>query len=110
MNSMRSVVRIAKAGIVTTILGMTCLSAVAQTAPQPTRADAEKDPVLKAMLTELRAVDGSLPSKLHAVPVLTPLVLFPDHRTATAALHQFSILSVPRFQSEPRSISSRLCL
>ena len=31
----------------------TCLSAVAQTAPQPTRADAEKDPVLKAMLTEL---------------------------------------------------------
>jgi predicted Zn-dependent protease len=53
MNSMRSVVRIAKAGIVTTILGMTCLSAVAQTAPQPTRADAEKDPVLKAMLTEL---------------------------------------------------------
>jgi TldD protein len=29
------------------------LSASAQTAPQPTRADAEKDPVLKAMLTEL---------------------------------------------------------
>jgi predicted Zn-dependent protease len=30
-----------------------CLSASAQTAPRPTRADAEKDPVLKAMLTEL---------------------------------------------------------
>jgi predicted Zn-dependent protease len=30
-----------------------CLSASAQTAAQPTRADAEKDPVLKAMLTEL---------------------------------------------------------
>jgi predicted Zn-dependent protease len=30
-----------------------CLSSSAQTAPQPTRADAEKDPVLKAMLTEL---------------------------------------------------------
>jgi TldD protein len=30
-----------------------CLSASAQSAPQPTRADAEKDPVLKAMLTEL---------------------------------------------------------
>src|ERR1035438_8009794 len=29
------------------------LIASAQTAPQPTRADAEKDPVLKAMLTEL---------------------------------------------------------
>ena len=30
-----------------------CLSSFAQFAPQPTRADAEKDPVLKAMLTEL---------------------------------------------------------
>jgi predicted Zn-dependent protease len=30
-----------------------CLSSSAQSAPQPTRADAEKDPVLKAMLTEL---------------------------------------------------------
>ena len=30
-----------------------CLSAFAQTAAQPTRADAEKDPVFKAMLTEL---------------------------------------------------------
>jgi predicted Zn-dependent protease len=30
-----------------------CLSASAQKAAQPTRADAEKDPVLKAMLTEL---------------------------------------------------------
>ncbi|MGO9639425.1 MAG: peptidase U62, partial [Terracidiphilus sp.] len=31
----------------------TCLSSSAQTAPQPTRADAEKDSVLKAMLIEL---------------------------------------------------------
>ena len=30
-----------------------CLSASAQSAPQPTRADAEKDPVLNAMLTEM---------------------------------------------------------
>jgi predicted Zn-dependent protease len=53
MNSIRSVARFAKAGFVATILGVTCLSASALAAPQPTRADAEKDPVLKAMLTEL---------------------------------------------------------
>jgi predicted Zn-dependent protease len=53
MNSIRSVARFAKAGFVATILGAACLSASAQAAPQPTRADAEKDPVLKAMLTEL---------------------------------------------------------
>jgi predicted Zn-dependent protease len=53
MNSICSVARFAGAGFVAAILGVTCLSAAAQTAPQPTRADAEKDPVLKAMLTEL---------------------------------------------------------
>ena len=39
--------------IVATALLAVSLIAAAQTAPQPTRADAEKDPVLKAMLTEL---------------------------------------------------------
>jgi predicted Zn-dependent protease len=53
MNSIRPIVLFAKAGFIATILGITCLSALAQTAPQSTRADAEKDPVLKAMLTEL---------------------------------------------------------
>jgi predicted Zn-dependent protease len=53
MNSIRSVARFTGVGFVAAILGVTCLSATAQTAPQPTRADAEKDPVLKAMLTEL---------------------------------------------------------
>jgi predicted Zn-dependent protease len=53
MNSIRTVARFAGAAFFAAILGVTCLSAAAQTAPQPTRADAEKDPVLKAMLTEL---------------------------------------------------------
>jgi predicted Zn-dependent protease len=53
MNSIRSVARFAGTGFLAAILGATCLSASAQSAPQPTRADAEKDPVLKAMLTEL---------------------------------------------------------
>ena len=35
------------------ILSSICLTASAQSAPPATRADAEKDPVLKAMLTEL---------------------------------------------------------
>jgi predicted Zn-dependent protease len=39
--------------IAATALLAVSLIASAQTAPQPTRADAEKDPVLKAMLTEL---------------------------------------------------------
>ena len=53
MNPIRPVARFAQAGFVAAILGVICLSSSAQTAPQPTRADAEKDPVLKAMLTEL---------------------------------------------------------
>jgi len=48
MNLIRPIAMLAGAGL----LAMS-LIASAQTAPQPTRADAEKDPVLKAMLTEL---------------------------------------------------------
>src|SRR5271157_5712055 len=47
MNFLRSKAALTLAGLLTM-----CLAAPAQTA-QPTRADAEKDPVLKAMLTEL---------------------------------------------------------
>jgi predicted Zn-dependent protease len=53
MKSIRSVAQFAEAGFLAAILGATCLSATGQKLPQPTRADAEKDPVLKAMLTEL---------------------------------------------------------
>ncbi|HEY1209881.1 MAG TPA: metallopeptidase TldD-related protein [Terracidiphilus sp.] len=53
MKSIRTVARFAGARFLAILLGATCLSASAQTVPQPTRADAEKDPVLKAMLTEL---------------------------------------------------------
>jgi predicted Zn-dependent protease len=45
-----------------------CLSASAQTAPQPTRADAEKDPVLKAMLEELDRSKSQLQLKDFAKP------------------------------------------
>jgi predicted Zn-dependent protease len=48
MNPIRPIASLAAA-----VLLAVCLSAAGQTAPQPTRADAEKDPVLKAMLTEL---------------------------------------------------------
>jgi len=53
MKSIRSIAFFAGTGLLAAILGATCLGAAAQTTPQPTRADAEKDPVLKAMLTEL---------------------------------------------------------
>jgi predicted Zn-dependent protease len=48
MNPIRPISMLAVAGLLAI-----CLSASAQTVSQPTRADAEKDPVLKAMLTEL---------------------------------------------------------
>jgi hypothetical protein len=48
MNPIRSIAFLAGAGLLAV-----CLSASAQTATQPTRAAAEKDPVLKAMLEEL---------------------------------------------------------
>jgi predicted Zn-dependent protease len=44
---------LAGAGVLAVILGGVCLSAAAQTRAQQTRADAERDPVLKAMLEEL---------------------------------------------------------
>jgi len=53
MKPIRTVARFAGARFLAVLLGAACLSASAQTAPQPTRAYAEKDPVLKAMLTEL---------------------------------------------------------
>jgi predicted Zn-dependent protease len=52
-NPIRSIALFAGSGLFAAIFGATCLSASGLTAPQPTRADAEKDPVLKAMLTEL---------------------------------------------------------
>jgi len=48
MNRIRSIARIAGAGFVAA-----CLCTATMTAAQATRADAEKDPLLKAMLTEL---------------------------------------------------------
>ena len=51
-----------------TILSATCMAASAQSAPQPTRADAEKDPVLKAMLTELDRSKNQLQLKDVAKP------------------------------------------
>jgi predicted Zn-dependent protease len=53
MNSIRPMAMLAGASLLAAFLGAACLSACAQTAAQPTRADAEKDPVLKAMLGEL---------------------------------------------------------
>ena len=53
MNPFRPFALFAGAGFLAAILSGTCLTVSAQSAPQPTRADAEKDPVLKAMLTEL---------------------------------------------------------
>ena len=50
------------------ILGGICLSASAQSAAQPTRADAEKDPLLKAMLTELDRSKTQLQLKDFAKP------------------------------------------
>jgi hypothetical protein len=68
MNPIRSVALFAGTGFLAAILGATCLSASAQTAPQPTRADAEKDPVLKAMLTELDRSKSLLQLKDFAKP------------------------------------------
>lgn len=49
MKSIHSITMLAGAGLLAAVFGGVCLSA----AQQPTRADAEKDPVLKAMLEEL---------------------------------------------------------
>ena len=63
MNSIRPVALFAGAGFLAAILGAACLSAAGQTPVQPTRADAEKDPVLKAMLTELNRSKDQLQLK-----------------------------------------------
>ncbi len=63
MNSIRQV-----ALLVGAALTFVCLSALAQAAPQPTRADAEKDPVLKAMLEELDRSKSELQLKDFAKP------------------------------------------
>ncbi len=49
MNPIRPIAKFAGAGILAALLGGACLNATAQ----QTRADAEKDPILKAMLEEL---------------------------------------------------------
>jgi len=53
MNPIRPVAMLAVAGLLAALLGAACVGASAQNAAQSTRADAEKDPVLKAMLEEL---------------------------------------------------------
>ncbi len=53
MNPIRLLANFAGAGLLATFLAGGCLCTWAQTAAQQTRANAEKDPVLKAMLTEL---------------------------------------------------------
>ena len=53
MNSIRPIAQFVGIGLLTALLGGVCLSASTQAAAQPTRATAEKDPVLKAMLEEL---------------------------------------------------------
>jgi hypothetical protein len=58
MNPIRPIASLAAAGLLTI-----CLSASAQTPAQPTRADAEKDPVLKAMLAELDRSQSQLQLK-----------------------------------------------
>ena len=68
MNPIRPIALLAGAGFLATFLGATCLSASAQSPSQPTRADAEKDPVLKAMLTELDRSKNQLQLKDVARP------------------------------------------
>jgi predicted Zn-dependent protease len=63
MNLIRPIELLAAAGLLA--IG---LAASAQSAPQPTRADAEKDPVLKAMLTELDRSKNQLQLKDVAKP------------------------------------------
>ena len=63
MNPIRPMATLAGAGLLAV-----CLSTFAQTAPQPTRADAQKDPVLKAMLEELDRSKSELQLKDFARP------------------------------------------
>jgi predicted Zn-dependent protease len=68
MNPIRPIAIFAGAGFLAAILCGVCLTASAQSASQPTRADAEKDPVLKAMLTELDRSKTQLQLKDVAKP------------------------------------------
>ena len=63
MNPIRPITMLAAAGLLAV-----CLNVSAQTAPQPTRADAQKDPVLKAMLEELDRSKSELQLKDFARP------------------------------------------
>jgi predicted Zn-dependent protease len=68
MNRIHPFAFLAGAGFLAAILSAVCLTASAQTAPQPARADAEKDPVLKAMLQELDRGKTQLQLKDFAKP------------------------------------------
>ena len=68
MNPIRPIALLAGAGFLAAILSGVSLAASAQTPAQPTRADAEKDPVLKAMLTELDRSKTQLQLKDVAKP------------------------------------------
>jgi predicted Zn-dependent protease len=68
MNPIRPIALLAGAGFLAAILCAISLAASAQTPAQPTRADAEKDPVLKAMLTELDRSKTQLQLKDVAKP------------------------------------------
>ena len=68
MNPIRPIALLAGAGFLAAILCAVSLAASAQTPAQPTRADAEKDPVLKAMLTELDRSKTQLQLKDVAKP------------------------------------------
>jgi hypothetical protein len=68
MNPIRSIANLAGAGLLATLLAGGCLSASGQTATQQTRANAEKDPVLKAMLTELDRSQSQLQLKSFEKP------------------------------------------
>jgi predicted Zn-dependent protease len=68
MNPIRPIALLAGAGFLAAILCAISLAASAQTPAQPTRADAEKDPALKAMLTELDRSKNQLQLKDVAKP------------------------------------------
>jgi predicted Zn-dependent protease len=68
MNPIRPISLLAVAGFLAAVLVAACPGLSGQTASQPTRADAEKDPVLKAMLTELDRSKSQLQLKDFAKP------------------------------------------
>jgi hypothetical protein len=68
MNPIRSVAVLAGVGFLAASFGLGCMGARCQGAAQQTRADAEKDPVLKAMLEELDRSKSALQLKDFARP------------------------------------------